>query len=313
MPDVVVLGAGVAGLTVAHHLGELGMRARVVAAERWDRVVSAAAGALWFPFRCDPPELVNRWAGRSRAWLMELAARDPSAGVDVLDLYESASTPERPWWAEAAGEIELLKSPRGPVPFTWKVRVPRCEPALFLPWLEARLPTPIETRRVASFDELDADVVVNCTGLAARALTGDSELKAVFGQTAIVEPGNIDLSESVEDDRTMERLFYSIPRRGTVVLGGCAEPSPDDRAPTPTPEMRAAILERAVAFGFAPGRLVRDSAGLRPYRSSVRLELDPRPTARGARVIHNYGHGGAGYTLARGCAEDVARLIRDQR
>ena len=43
-------------------------------------------------------------------------------------------------------------------------------------------------------------------------------------------------------------------------------------------------------------------AGLRPYRPSVRLE-------REGRLIHNYGHGGAGYTLAYGCAEDVAALL----
>ena len=41
--------------------------------------------------------------------------------------------------------------------------------------------------------------------------------------------------------------------------------------------------------------------GLRPYRPEVRLE-------RTGRVIHCYGHGGAGFTLCFGCAEDVVRL-----
>jgi D-amino-acid oxidase len=41
---------------------------------------------------------------------------------------------------------------------------------------------------------------------------------------------------------------------------------------------------------------------LRPYRPEVRLERD-------GRVIHNYGHGGSGFTLCRGCAEDVVALV----
>ena len=31
---------------------------------------------------------------------------------------------------------------------------------------------------------------------------------------------------------------------------------------------------------------------------------------REGRIIHNYGHGGAGYTLSWGCAEAVAALAR---
>ena len=51
-----------------------------------------------------------------------------------------------------------------------------------------------------------------------------------------------------------------------------------------------------------PGKVITARCGLRPYRTTVRLELN-------GRIIHNYGHGGAGYTLARGCAEEVSRLL----
>jgi D-amino-acid oxidase len=43
-------------------------------------------------------------------------------------------------------------------------------------------------------------------------------------------------------------------------------------------------------------------AGLRPYRNEVRVE-------REGNIIHNYGHGGSGFTLAWGCANEVLRLI----
>jgi D-amino-acid oxidase len=48
-----------------------------------------------------------------------------------------------------------------------------------------------------------------------------------------------------------------------------------------------------------------EAVGLRPARPAVRLEAEPRA---GGTVVHCYGHGGAGVTLAWGCAEDVVSL-----
>jgi D-amino-acid oxidase len=48
------------------------------------------------------------------------------------------------------------------------------------------------------------------------------------------------------------------------------------------------------------------AVGLRPARQDVRLEAEPRPAGR---LVHNYGHGGAGVTLSWGCAEEVVRLV----
>lgn len=55
--------------------------------------------------------------------------------------------------------------------------------------------------------------------------------------------------------------------------------------------------------------------GLRPGRPSVRLELDEVPLKSSSSkpslpVVHNYGHGGAGLTLAWGCAGDAVQLVQ---
>ena len=48
--------------------------------------------------------------------------------------------------------------------------------------------------------------------------------------------------------------------------------------------------------------------GLRPSRTEVRLEEE---FIGDTRVIHNYGHGGAGVTLSWGCADEVASIVND--
>ena len=53
--------------------------------------------------------------------------------------------------------------------------------------------------------------------------------------------------------------------------------------------------------------VLAERVGLRPFRrSGVRLE--PDRIADGRAVIHNYGHGGAGFTLSWGCAREVLEL-----
>jgi len=51
-------------------------------------------------------------------------------------------------------------------------------------------------------------------------------------------------------------------------------------------------------------RIIATRVGLRPYRKSgVRVEAGRMNDGR--TIIHNYGHGGAGFTLSWACAEEV--------
>jgi len=53
-------------------------------------------------------------------------------------------------------------------------------------------------------------------------------------------------------------------------------------------------------------KIIGGTVGLRPSRSEVRLEVED---IGDRKVVHNYGHGGAGVTLSWGCAEEVVRLV----
>ncbi|HEY4241779.1 MAG TPA: FAD-dependent oxidoreductase [Kofleriaceae bacterium] len=295
--EITVVGAGIIGLTTALVLEERGHRVRVVAAAREDAITSSAAGAVWFPYQVGPPDKVARWAAETRTWLEQLA-RAGAAGIDVLTGYEitdDAPDAPPPWWA-ASIDIARGPAPVTGAPLAWIFTAPRAAPAMFLPWLAARVR--IETGVVTDLADVPGEVVVNCAGLAARELAHDDALVPLFGQTVITELGDFDARTTVTDDRAPGPIFYAIPRPTELVLGGCSLPG----AHAEDPAITVRILTQAAALGVRHGRVLRVRTGLRPYRPEVRL-------AREGRVIHNYGHGGAGFTLCRGCADAVAELL----
>jgi D-amino-acid oxidase len=301
--DIAVVGAGVIGLTTAHALEQAGHRVRIIATATGAPTTSDVAGAIWFPYRVGPPDRAALWAAQTRAWLETHAgARD--AGIDVLTGYEISdepADPPRPWWA-AHIDVERTPAPVPGAPPSWKFTAPRVEPAKFIPWITSKLRAQIELRTVASLDDVPGELVINCTGLGARALVGDSEMVALHGQIALTAPGDVDLSVTITDNRDPRGIFYVIPRRDHLVLGGCSLPVDASTASPPDHAITARILEQAAALNLRVGSIIRERTGLRPYRPSVRLERD-------GRVIHNYGHGGAGFTLSRGCADAVVRLV----
>jgi D-amino-acid oxidase len=301
--QITVVGAGVVGLTSALALQRAGHEVRVVAAKPGLECTSGVAGAIWLPVRIDPGGREFTWAERGYRTLMRIAKEAPEAGVDVLRACEVAEDQERPWWADAVDGLEYSDSRALYRPSTtaWTFLAPRVEPALHLPWLQRQLARPVETRIVRDLAEVEGDLVVNCTGLGARELCGDTELTGVLGHVVVVAPGTLRMDTFIGDERDQQAIFYSIPRRTEVVLGGCRVEMPGTEPPPPDPALREAILARCRAAGYEPGPVVRERCGLRPVRTSVRVE-------REGRVVHNYGHGGAGYTLSYGCAEDVVAL-----
>lgn len=313
-PDVVVVGAGISGLTAAVTLQRAGHRVAVVTADLPSRTVSMLAAAVWFPTAVGPRDRVVAWGRRSRAEFERLAAEEPAAGVvmrETLHLFHE--DPDEPWWADAVGDVQPADRAELPEGYAHGLRytVPLAEMPIHVPWLVERFRADggrIVHRRLGSLEELvgEAPVVVNCAGLGAAALADDPSVEPIRGQ--VVRTTNPGLTRSVRDQDHPGGYTYVHPRSQDCVLGGTLEPGEWDT--TPDAAAGEAILERCreLVPELRDARVLGQAVGLRPGRKTVRLELDPAPP-KGLTVVHDYGHGGAGMTLAWGCAEEVAELV----
>ena len=151
------------------------------------------------------------------------------------------------------------------------------------------------------------DLVINCAGIGARELVHDVDLEPHRGQVAIVPKIDNLACAVVCDDAP---LMYAIPRTNDCVFGGTNEIS-DDLNVDPTSTSRiVAECSRVLKINKPP--VATGRVGLRPFRKSgVRLEREK--LLDGRTVIHNYGHGGSGFTLSWGCAREVVDLALSSR
>jgi D-amino-acid oxidase len=311
MSDVVVVGAGVVGLTTAISLAEAGLATRVVAAAPPSATTSVAAGAIWGPVRCGPPERCEQWA-RTGLEVLSALAGEPSAGVHQLPGREVSATPKSPPpWTRLLPDMRLLEPGELPAGYAagWAYTAPAVNMPVYLEYLLRRyvgLGGTVSAETVTSLASVAAPAVVNCTGIGARSLVPDPSLVPVRGQVVVVEnPGltefYLDHSDGGADYR------YLFPHGDVVVLGGTAHEGASDWAPRPAVATRI-LRDCAAVFPTLRGaRVVAERVGLRPVRPSVRLEAEPLP---GGRVLwHNYGHGGAGVTLAWGCAAELTAAL----
>jgi len=284
MPDVVVVGGGIIGLTAAVRLGEAGLDVTVWSKDPPEATVSAVSAAVWYPSRTEFSPRVRRWALDT----YEEFRRQAAAGVPGLLIRPTRNVGrEDTWWApdEVAVDDDGVR-----------FAAPLAEMSAYLPWLAGRVA--VERRAVARLADVDAPVVVNATGLAAGALAADPAVYPARGQIVLVR--NPGITESVRGGG-----FYVHPRSSDVVLGGTWDAGDEDLTPRPAVRERILAGTTALVPRLAGAEVLGDRVGLRPCRrGGPRVERD-------GRVVHAYGHGGAGMTLSWGCAADVVRLVQE--
>ena len=314
--DVLVIGAGVIGLTTAVCLAEAGVRTRVMSTDLPRQTTSAMAGAMWGPAFAEPPEQALRWSRRSLTEFTELA-RDPATGVrltrgrmasrSALPLDDLPPQVTMVPGLVTCGRNEL---PSGFVSGQWG-RVPLIAMPRYLGYLPGRLTAAggrLDIRSVSRLSEAvdEAPVLVNCSGVGARRLVPDLTVRASRGQLVVV--ANPGVEEFFVEITTEAESTCYFPHGDQVVLGGVSVVG--DWRLEPDAAVAEGILDRCAAVEprLAGAPILEHRVGLRPERSPIRLEVRE---IGGRPIVHCYGHGGLGVTLSWGCAHETAQLARD--
>ncbi|MGH8099806.1 MAG: FAD-dependent oxidoreductase [Chthoniobacterales bacterium] len=305
--SVAIIGAGVSGLTCSVLFAERGFRTVILAEETGHQTTSAAAAAIWFPYDTEPMEKVIPWAIETYHALLGLA-RDPGSGVSMIELRQCSRVGEIqiPGWARSLGAAPSASGPSFASAFA--ITVPLMDTTIYLDYLATRflnaggeIRTGIHFRDLEDVDP-EFDLVINCAGIGARELVSDVELEPHRGQVVIV-PEIDHLSYAIACDTPP--LMYAIPRRNDCVFGGTNDVS-DDR--TVDPISTACIIGDCTrTLNLPKPKVLAERVGLRPFRKSG-IRLEPGRLMNGRPIIHNYGHGGAGFTVSWGCAREVVDL-----
>jgi D-amino-acid oxidase len=329
---ILILGAGIVGLTSALALLRTGHEVTVYAKAFPPDTTSDRAAAIWWPDLAAAPNSVTsayrrrivNWARTAWQRYRELSL-DQTYGIRPEKCYIfSAEKPVSPIAAEVVEHSVLRHTPHlpGPLEWTWEfdsllIEMPRFLPRLFSDFADAggryakvEIPSLKELTHLGN--DARADAIVNCTGLGSRDLVGDPLLVPVRGQLILMRPQDVGYKLTCE---WQGRSIYWMARSDALILGGSYEVGEESDLTTET-EIEA--IWRAhqswidAGGGNLPTPILRREdiigyiAGLRPYRrGGVRLEID---SSQQPPIIHNYGHSGCGISLAWGCAEEVATL-----
>ncbi len=310
---MLVIGAGVCGLTTAICLAEAGFAVTIRAARLPLETTSAVAGAIWGPHLVEEGGRVAAWASAGLETLRDLAGQ-PGTGVAMVRGTEAWRHPaEPPGWSELMPDFRRCAAAELPGGFVdgWQYAAPVLTMPAYLGYLLDRYTGGGGQLQVATVGSLpqaaaDAPVVVNCTGIGARDLVPDRGLVPVRGQAVIVaNPGITDFFIGPAGPAT--DLVYMFPHGDTVLLGGTEQPGDWNLDPDPAITRRILADCAAVEPRLAGAAIVAQRVGLRPVRPRVRLDCEP--LGPGRLLVHNYGHGGAGVTLSWGCAREITEQI----
>ena len=171
--------------------------------------------------------------------------------------------------------------------------------------------------------DYEADLIVNATGLGARQLADDEDVYPVRGAVKRVDNSRAGQFRHLNDSYLVPaqrnnnghptKTIFIVPRNDDVLyVGSIIQPNIYDKVLTPeSPEVQ---LMWNRAGDFMPNLLHAKNVplypfaqGLRPFtKKNAKVRADQEATFP---LVHNYGHGGSGWTLGVGTARCAVYIV----
>jgi len=334
-PHIVILGAGVMGMAVAYRLLQTGAYKVSVVSEFFSPgTLSDRSVGIWGPYLPGVDKTgsefqrVLQWGAETKTEMIRLMQKSPQndwgiyiSQVWMLSANKDYAVEDCPYHSICDNLFVVNNDPTSlPPGFNsgLSYAAPQVIPVRYLKHLTQKvleLGCKFVRKHVETVNSLLAelekegtktDLVVNCLGLGSRSVAGDTTLEPVRGVLVKYPPVPHLLFRAfeclVEGEET-----YAVFRPDCTLLGGTAIKG--DWTKQNKPEEVESVIKRNIKMipDLAKYEHISDWSGLRPGRPNVRLEVDM--SLAKVPVIHNYGHGGAGWSLHWGCASNVQELL----
>ncbi|XP_042317108.1 D-aspartate oxidase [Sceloporus undulatus] len=322
---IAVIGAGLIGLSTAVCISDSISDCSVtVIADRFTpNTTSDVAAGMLIPhiYPGTPVHQQKQWFRETFDYLSAIcnSPEASEAGIHLRSgwqIFKTVPDEKMPFWSDVVlgfrsmTEREMKKFPQHK--FGQAFTTLKCDCPQYLIWLEKRLKEnggQVQARKIEDLWELHAsyDIVVNCSGIGSRKLIGDLEIYPTRGQVLKVHA-----PWATHFIRDGDGLTYIYPGIHNVTLGGTRQKN--DWNLSLDPGTSKDIFSRCCALepSLQTVQDVQVKVGLRPSRSAVRVQKETLVHGnKKLLVVHNYGHGGGGFSVHQGTAKEATRLVKE--